>query len=102
MLAVRELLGSMRPVRGKAASDGVVGLADENLEIVTRTVAGIEARAFRDAHQRSAGPDGDSGSERFVAPAEADHIVESGPFEKGIVGGVEDDQSASLAHVSFE
>ena len=102
VLAVRQLLGGMRPVARQAARDGVRGVAYENVEVVPRTVSRIQPFAFGNADHRSAGPDGDALAERFVAPAQADHVVELGPVQEGVVGGVKYHQAASAADVSFQ
>src|ERR1035437_1503144 len=73
--AVRQRAGGGRPGGRKAAGEGVRAVAHEPLEIVARTVSRIQAFAFGDADYRAAGADGDAFAERFVAPAEADHVV---------------------------
>ena len=87
---------------GQAARDGVRGVAHEDLEIVARAVSRIQPFAFGNADHRAAGTDGDAFAERLVAPAQADHVVELGPVQEGVVGGVKDHQAAAAADVRFQ
>ena len=95
VLAVGQLLGGLDPVGGHAARDGVVAVEEAQLEIVSRTVARIAALPGRQPYDLPAGADDQARAELAGPPAEADHVVILRPFQKGVVGGMKDDEAAA-------
>ena len=75
---------------------------DEELEIVAGAVAGRQSFAFGDGDQGASGADGDAFAERLLAPAQADHVVEFGPVQECVIGGMEDHEAATATHVGFQ
>ena len=78
------------------------GIQHMHFEIVPRSVAGIEARSFRDFHHLSFSRDHQSRPKILVAPPQADHVVIGGPLQKRIVSGVVDHQTAAPAYIFLE
>lgn len=102
VLAVGELFGRVHPALGEIAGDGMAGVADNDFEVVTGAVAWAFAFAGRDEDGVLPVIEDDARAEFLGAPAEADHAVVFGPFEKGVVGGMEEDDASAGAKVEFE
>jgi hypothetical protein len=92
----------MKPVGGQAMCNRMIGLADKDLEIVSRSVAGVQAGALRHGHDRASWTHGNAGAKGLLTPSEADHVVVLGPFEKCVIGGVKDHQSTAAPNVVDE
>src|SRR5690606_37544297 len=101
--AVVALVHGVQPERRQAGRYRV-GFAQRNLEFVLRAVAA--AASGRGVVDPFAGfIIIDVGAVMFVttAPtAEANHVIVGRPLGEGVVGGVDDDQSAAITHVGFE
>ena len=63
---------------------------------------GCQALALGNADEAAAGTDGDAFAERLLAPAQADHVVEFGPVQECIIGGMKDYQTAAAADVGLQ
>ena len=87
---------------GQAARDGVVFVEHNDLEVVTRTVAGWEALALGNDFDFAVGADGYAFPEGGFAPPEADHLVVLGPVEESIVGRVKNDEAAATANIRHQ
>src|SRR5947208_16785360 len=98
-----EFIGSMHPHGRKALGDGVIGHDDFYLEGTARAVRSGFTRArignsfaVLDIPQRP-------GVLVATAPAaDADHAIELRPFSKGVVGGMHDNQAATVLDIAGE
>ncbi len=102
VLTVGELFRRMQPLIWQIFSDGVMMIEHDDGEIVPGAMTGRQTFALRDDNDFLIGRDGQSFAEGGIAPAEADHFVVFGPVEKGVVGGVKDDEAASVTDICDE
>jgi len=86
-------------MRRQTARDGVMRIEHDELEIVTRTMAGWETLALGNDLDFAVGRNGYTFPEGGFAPPEADHLVVLGPIEESIVGSVKNHQAAAGANI---
>src|SRR5690606_37942023 len=65
-------------------------------------VSGVAAFAGGNAHDLAIGTDRERPAEIFFPPAEADHLVISGPAGEGVVARVPHIDPAAIAHEGFK
>ena len=97
MLAMRQLLCRVSPVRGQASCNRMLLIQHEHLKFMAGTMSRRQARALRDRHSflvhyRNAGAKG------FVAPPQAKHLVVLRPLQESVVGRMENHQTSALPY----
>ena len=98
-----ELVGGVHPYGRQAFEDGVLGFPRSDLEGAARAVrAGVSGRWVRHKFAVIEVPHGPGFFGAPAPAADADHLVVGGPFGEGVVGRMDDNESAAIADVLLE